>query len=145
MYKRQVPILLAAFALLEHVKDAGRIYDIVFVVVLLSVLVQGTGVPFAASRLGVPMRLIEPEPWTVSIRLRREPHDLRRFVVGDGSRALGRPLSELPLADHGWISLIVRDGEPVPARGSTVLEPGDVVLVVADAPDHEPLRRLLEG
>ena len=143
--KGAVPILLAAVALLERVNDATRIYDIVFVVVLLSVLVQGTGVPLVAARLGVPMRAIEPEPWSVSIRLRREPHDVRRFVVGSGSRALGRPLSELPLSDHAWVSMIVREGEPISARGSTMLEPGDVVLVVADAPAQEPLRRLLEG
>ncbi len=143
--KGAVPILLAAFALLEHVSDATRIYDIVFVVVLLSVLVQGTGVPYAASRLGVPMRAIEPEPWSVSIRLRREPHDLRRFVVAPGSRAAGQALSEIPLSDSGWVSVIVREGEPVPARGSTVLEPGDQVLVLADPPDHEKLQRLFEG
>jgi cell volume regulation protein A len=54
--KGAVPILLAAFALLEGVDDARRIYEIVFVVVLFSVTVQGASLPFAASRLGVPMR-----------------------------------------------------------------------------------------
>ena len=143
--KGAVPILLAAFALLEHVSDAARIYDIVFVVVLFSVLVQGTGISRVAARLGVPMRTIEPEPWSVSIRLRHEPHDLRRFVVAAGSRAAGHALSELPLSDSGWVSLIVREGEPVSARGSTVLEPGDLVIVLADPPDHEKLQRLFEG
>jgi potassium/hydrogen antiporter len=51
-----VPILLAAFALLAAVEDAQRVYDIVFVVVAFSVIVQGTTIPFAARRLGVPMR-----------------------------------------------------------------------------------------
>jgi cell volume regulation protein A len=54
--KGAVPILLAAFALAEHVDDAQRIYDIVFVVVLASVLVQGTTIFTAAQRLGVPIR-----------------------------------------------------------------------------------------
>jgi potassium/hydrogen antiporter len=53
--KGAVPILLAAFALLEHVDRADRIYGIVFVLVAFSVLVQGASVPFAAARLGVPM------------------------------------------------------------------------------------------
>jgi len=57
--KGAVPILLAAFAILAEVEDARRIYEIVFVVVLFSVLVQGSTVPFAASRLGIPMRVIE--------------------------------------------------------------------------------------
>jgi cell volume regulation protein A len=51
-----VPILLAAFALLAAVEDAQRVYDIVFVVVAFSVIVQGTSIPFAARRLGIPMR-----------------------------------------------------------------------------------------
>jgi cell volume regulation protein A len=55
--KGAVPILLASFTLLEHVPGADRIYGIVFVVVAFSVIVQGSTVPFAARRLGVPMRL----------------------------------------------------------------------------------------
>jgi potassium/hydrogen antiporter len=54
--KGAVPILLASFAILEGADDARRIYEIVFVVVLFSVLVQGSSVPFVAKRLGVPMR-----------------------------------------------------------------------------------------
>ena len=56
--KGAVPILLAAFALLRHVPGSERIYGIVFVVVAFSVIVQGGSVPFAARRLGVPMRLV---------------------------------------------------------------------------------------
>jgi cell volume regulation protein A len=51
-----VPILLAAFAILAEVDDARRIYEIVFVVVTFSVIVQGATIPFVASRLGVRMR-----------------------------------------------------------------------------------------
>ena len=60
--KGAVPILLAAFALGHGIHDAGRIYDLVFVVVLASVLVQGTTIAYAARRLGVPMRRITPTP-----------------------------------------------------------------------------------
>jgi len=56
--KGAVPILLAAFALLADVDDARRLYEIVFVVVAFSVVVQGATVPFVASRLGVPMRVV---------------------------------------------------------------------------------------
>jgi cell volume regulation protein A len=54
--KGAVPILLASFAILAEVDDARRMYEIVFVVVLLSVVVQGSTLPFAARRLGVQMR-----------------------------------------------------------------------------------------
>jgi cell volume regulation protein A len=54
--KGAVPILLASFAVLGDVTDAARIYGIVFVVVAFSVALQGATIPFAAARLGVPMR-----------------------------------------------------------------------------------------
>jgi len=54
--KGAVPILLAAFCILAGVEDARRVYEIVFVVVLFSVIVQGASLPFVASRLRVPMR-----------------------------------------------------------------------------------------
>jgi cell volume regulation protein A len=54
--KGAVPILLAAFAVGRHVPDAHRVYDIVFVVVLVSVVVQGSSLSWAARRLGVTPR-----------------------------------------------------------------------------------------
>jgi cell volume regulation protein A len=60
--KGAVPILLAALAVIAKAGDARTIYEIVFVVVAFSVVVQGASVPFAAARLGVPMRTIEPRP-----------------------------------------------------------------------------------
>ncbi len=60
--KGAVPILLAAFALLQGAGGAERIYAIVFVVVAFSVIFQGGSVPFAARKLGVPMRIVYREP-----------------------------------------------------------------------------------
>ena len=53
--KGAVPILLAAFAVIGGVPGSERVYQIVFVVVLLSVVCQGTFVPLVAGRLRIPM------------------------------------------------------------------------------------------
>jgi cell volume regulation protein A len=58
--KGAVPILLASLAVLGGVADAERIYGIVFVVVAFSVTLQGASIPYAAARLGVPMRTGPP-------------------------------------------------------------------------------------
>jgi cell volume regulation protein A len=58
--KGAVPILLAAFAVVAEVDDARRIYQTVFVVVLASVVVQGSTVPLAAKRFGIEMQRVEP-------------------------------------------------------------------------------------
>jgi cell volume regulation protein A len=55
--KGAVPILLAAFAVLQDVDEATTVFYIVFVVVLMSVAGQGTLVPWMARRLGIPMRV----------------------------------------------------------------------------------------
>ncbi len=60
--KGAVPILLASFALAGHVAQGQRLFEIVFVVVLASVVVQGGSVPLAARRFGVEMRRVAPMP-----------------------------------------------------------------------------------
>jgi cell volume regulation protein A len=143
--KGAVPILLGAFAVIGGVDGAPLIYDIVFVVVLFSVVVQGSTLPWVAQRLRIPMRTIESEPWDISVRLREEPSDVNRFSVNDGARAAGYAIRDLPLGERAWISLLVREGRPVQPRGSLVLEPGDELLVLASGRDVEELGRLFEG
>jgi cell volume regulation protein A len=143
--KGAVPILLGTLVVLQGIDDANRIYDIVFVVVAFSVVVQGTSIPWVAARLGIPMRIVEPEPWDVSVRLRHEPRGVRRYVVRSGSRADGLSIRDLPLGEHTWVSLIVRDGEARQARGGHVFQPDDEVLLLSEAHDADALRRLFEG
>ncbi|MDQ1484965.1 MAG: potassium/hydrogen antiporter [Actinomycetota bacterium] len=54
--KGAVPILLGVLAVRGGVPDAGRLYAIVFVVVALSVVVQGASLPLVARRVGIEMR-----------------------------------------------------------------------------------------
>jgi cell volume regulation protein A len=62
--KGAVPILLGTFVFVADAQDARLIYHVIFVVVLFSVVVQGGLVPWIAKRCGVPMRVVEPEPWS---------------------------------------------------------------------------------
>jgi len=127
--KGAVPILLGTFALLEGVSDAQRIDDIVVVVVFLSVLVQGTSMPYLAPRLGVPMR--------VAVR-----HGVQRFRVAAGARAAGERVRALPISERTWVQEVVRDGAVLEAHGGLVLEPGDEVALILDVEDARRLERL---
>jgi potassium/hydrogen antiporter len=135
--KGAVPILLGTFLLTASVPDATRLYAVIFVVVAFSVLVQGSLVPAVAARLGVPMRTVEPEPWSLGVRLRHEPRGLRRYVVVAGSAADGRTIAGLDLGEDVWISLVIRDGQLVPVQGATTLHAGDEILALTD-PEHTP-------
>jgi potassium/hydrogen antiporter len=142
--KGAVPILLGILVLLEGVHGASRVYGIIFVVVAFSVVIQGSTMSLVAHRLAVPMRSVVPTPWDVSIRLKTEPRTVRRYNVVRGSRALGKPISDLPLGDRSWISMLIREGEPEQPRGSTELLPGDELLVMAEPEDEQKLAHLFE-
>ncbi len=132
--KGAVPILLGSLAVLAGVEESGRIYGIIFVVVLFSVLVQGSSLTFTARRLHVPFRSVD--------------HDLvenLEFVVGELAFANGRRIEELPLAERAWIGVLIRDTQPQVFGPQTVLEPGDRVHVYC-APGTAPaLRRIFAG
>jgi cell volume regulation protein A len=132
--KGAVPILLGALALLAGVDGASSIYGIVFIVVLFSVIVQGSTVPHVAQRLRVPFRRID--------------HDLaevREFVVGDRSFANGRRIRELPLGERAWLGVLIRDGRPRTIDDSVVLVSGDRVHVYAQPEDGAALERIFTG
>jgi cell volume regulation protein A len=108
----------------------------------LSVIVQGGLVPAVAARLRVPMRTVEPEPWTLGVRFRRGPRGLRRHLVAASSPADGCTIGELAVGEDVWIGLVIHDGQPVPVQGSTRLRAGDEILALADperAPDLTPI------
>jgi potassium/hydrogen antiporter len=144
--KGAVPLLLGEFILAADIPDAERWYGIVAVVVVFSVLVQGSLTPVAARLLNVPMRPVEPEPWSLGVRLRDEPRGVHRFTVRAGAPAAGRPIADLEdLPEDAWISFVIRDRGLVLVRGNTELRPGDQLLVLSDEDSGAALRRIFEG
>jgi potassium/hydrogen antiporter len=129
--KGVVPILLGTYVVAEGAAGADRVYAVVFVVVLLSVVVQGGLVPTLARLWHVPMRVLEPEPWALAMRFRDRPEGMHLFVVQDGSPADGVTIRDLPLDEDVWVSVVRRGGRMVQVRGETVLEAGDEVLALA--------------
>ena len=130
--KGAVPILLGLFILGSKTPGADRLYAVVFIVVVVSVLLQGGLVPVLARVFRVPTRVIPERPWALDIRFAHEPDGLHRHVVAAGSLADGRTVAEISAGDDTWISLISRSGRNIPVRNSTRLKAGDVVLTQVD-------------
>ena len=114
---------------------AQALYSIIFIVVLISVVLQGGLLPNRASAFRVPMRRVEQRPWTLGMRFSDEPHGLHRFTVAEGSAADGATIADLALGEDGWISMVRRDGHLIQVRGSTQLRAGDWVLALSEAAD----------
>lgn len=126
--KGAVPLLLGSMLL--PLPGGDRLYGIVVVVVLFSVFVQAALVPLMAQWLKVEMRTVEQAPFALGVRLPRQPQGAHHLEVGLGAMADGSTPAALP--DGTWVALIVRDGDPLPARSATVLRHGDEVLVLID-------------
>jgi cell volume regulation protein A len=86
-----------------------------------------------AGWLRLPVRTIEPEPWSLGLRFRDEPEGLHRHVVAPGSASDGCTVSDLDLGEDGWVSLVSRAGRMLHVGGDLRLEAGDEVLVLAPA------------
>ncbi|MGB8997296.1 MAG: cation:proton antiporter [Pseudonocardiaceae bacterium] len=137
--KGAVPILLGTYILGSGLAGNLLSYQVIFVVVAFSVIVQGGLVPIVAARCGVPMREVEPRPWSLGIRFRDRPEGVRRYLIGADAPARGRSIRDLGLGEDIWISLVIRHGQPLQVRADTVLEPGDEVIVLTDPQsEHDP-------
>ncbi|MGH3210099.1 MAG: cation:proton antiporter [Trebonia sp.] len=137
--KGAVPILLGIAIVDSGTPGAARAYQVIFVIVGFSVTVQGGLVPTLAHRLRIPLRTVEPEPWSLGVRFSEEPEGLHRYHVAPGAAADGAPVSQLPCGENAWVSLVVRDGSLLTVTGDTTLQGGDDVLLLADPDETAPL------
>lgn len=142
--KGAVPILLGMFIVASGVAGSGRVYDMIFVIVAVSVVVQGGLVPLVASWSRVPVRTVTPEPWSLGVRFSEEPEGLHNFTVVAGSPADGKTIGLLAKGRVAWVSAIVRGGHLVTASADTVLAAGDEVAVLAEPETADNLRALFE-
>ncbi len=139
------PIVLATFPLLAGVPNANVLFNLVFFVVITSVLVQGTTIPFVSRLLKVndptaPSRDDPRETWISDLTAQ-----LNEVQVGDGSPAAGRPIVALELPTNALVVLIRRgEGQIIPT-GSSVLEAGDRLMVLANEQDLAATRRIIDG
>jgi cell volume regulation protein A len=140
--KGAVPILLGTMIADSGTAGAARAYEIIFVIVGFSVAFQGGLVPTLAHRLRIPLRTVEPEPWSLGVRFSEEPEGLHRYHVAPGSPADGSAIRDLPCGEDVWVSLIIRDGSLVTAGGDTTLRAGDDVLVLAEPGEAPALDRV---
>jgi cell volume regulation protein A len=147
--KGAVPILLGSLLLAANIPGADRLYGIIIVVVAFSVVVQGSLVPTVVRALHLPMRVLEPQPWSFGVRLAEEPEGVLRLIVAPGSPAEGKTVENVADAasDSGdavdiWVNVLVRRRALVSVRGDTRLAAGDEVLISAEERWHPQLERL---
>jgi cell volume regulation protein A len=137
--KGAVPIVIATFPVLAGVSQADFMFNIVFFVVLTSVLIQGTSIPLVARVLRVeekpqPAMPDTPEPdvvWeplSVSTKASRQ----QEIHVPANSPVARKQIVEAGFPPNALVIALQRDGRTMIPSGSTTLLPGDRLLMVVE-------------
>lgn len=127
------PIILATFPLLAGLKQADLIFNVIFFVVLTSVLLQGTSIPIVARRLKVDAPAVPKRVYPIEFTpIGGFKSELREFLIPPNSSMVGRAIFELGLPDDFLVILIGRENDFVVPSGGTILQGGDTLLVLSD-------------
>ncbi len=125
-----VPIVLTTIPLSQGVRGAERLFDIVFVMVVVYTLLTGPTLPFVARVLRVTRRS-EPRDLDVEAApLDRVAADLLQVTISPVSRLHGVEVGELRLPAEASVSMVIREGHTIVPEGRTVLRHGDDLLIV---------------
>jgi cell volume regulation protein A len=136
-----VPIVLATFPYLAGLPQAELYFDVVFFIVLTSVLIQGTTITKAARLLRLDMPLPTRRQYPIEfVPTTKTDSDLVEVEVTGASPVVGRRIMDLRLPRSALIVLVGRSDGFVAPNGSTVLERGDTLLVLADKSDIPRVR-----
>ena len=130
-----VPIIFATYPIVEGVSDGDLIFNVVFLVTLLSLAIQGTTVSGMANWLGLAYEEKE-RLFKVGV-----PDDIKssfsEIEVTDHLMSHGSTLRDINIPDNTLVVMISRNGEYFVPRGNTELAVGDRLLVVSDRNEEE--------
>jgi cell volume regulation protein A len=127
------PIVLATFPLVAGLDKANTIFNLVFFIVLMSVLVQGTLIVPVARLLKVYGTRV-PQPVSPLAEVLRDgtlTNELIEITVPATSPAVGQRLLDLRLPPGALVVLIGRDDDVMVPNGSTEIQANDHVLILA--------------
>ncbi|MET8178517.1 potassium/proton antiporter [Streptomyces sp. NPDC005336] len=140
-----VPIVLATIPMVGEVPGSRRIFNIVFVLVIVYTLVQGPTLPWLATRLRLGEQDATADLGIESAPLERLRGHLLSVSIPRGSKMHGVEVGELRLPPGAAVTLVVREGTSFVPLPSTVLRRGDELLVVATDPVRDAAEQRLRA
>lgn len=140
-----VPIVLATIPISNGLDDAWPILHMVFVLVVVFTLVQGTTLPWVASRLRLT-GTAQTRDLEVEVAVLDEmAADIMTVEVPEGSRLAGVYIADLRLPPAAVVSLIIRGPDRIVPDQVTMIRTGDQLLVVTASDQREATERRLRA
>ena len=127
------PIIFATYPYVSGVPFAKTIFNIVFFITIISLVLQGTTVPLFAKIFGVidtnykhkDFAVYVPEDIAITSEIKVTPELLKH----------GNTIRQLGLEDNALPIMLKRSGKYIIARGATELQENDKILLIAKGED----------
>ncbi|MDE6778094.1 MAG: cation:proton antiporter, partial [Alistipes sp.] len=129
-----VPIIFATYPLVARIEGSELLFNVVYLVTIISLLVQGTTVSGMANLLGLAYEERES-----AFSTNMGEHLSSAFTEVEVNATMlerGNTLSHITLPDNTLVMMVCRDGDYFVPKGRTELSIGDKLLVITDRADE---------
>jgi cell volume regulation protein A len=125
------------------IENSNVIFDLVFFIVITSVLVQGWSIKYFAKLLN----LAAPIPKKSNVQLEftsntQDNTDLIEIIVPHNASVIGKQVVELNFPENSRIVLITRDEKNIVPSGGTMIESGDIISILLYQQDSQLIREI---
>ncbi|MDR2884113.1 MAG: potassium/proton antiporter [Deferribacteraceae bacterium] len=132
-----VPIVFAILPMVDGVPNAQLMFNVVFFITLISLLLQGSTITIVADLLGVSGEPVNKEQlkefdmeFSDDIK-----SSMTEITLTDEILERGNKLINMGMPDKALVAMVKRSGKYFIPRGNTELAAKDVMLVIADSPE----------
>jgi potassium/hydrogen antiporter len=138
--KGAVPIVLATYPAAFGLDKEHTIFNVVFVIVLISLALQGSLVGPLARWLKLDVPPDRPPDHSFELlSVRDSSIDIFKRKIEAGSASVGKRIMELGLPEAVSVTAVIREGKIIIPRGKTLIQRGDIIYVLATEEQYQSL------
>ena len=129
-----VPIIFATYPWVAKIEGAEIVFNVVFIMTILSLVVQGTTVSSMAELLG--LAYTEKESKFEGALQDKVKSAFTEISVTEQMLSDGSTLNKVSLPDNTLVVMVCRDGDYFVPKGNAELHMGDKLLILSDRNDE---------
>ena len=131
-----VPIIFATYPVIAEVEGSGLIFNIVFFITLMSLIIQGSTITAAAKKLNLSLPVPDDDN-KFGVEVPEEAGKLVEVTLTEEALQLGNTLKEVKLPEGMLVMMIKRGEKFIVPNGSVELHEGDRLLIISENDDED--------